>query len=83
MSKKSKRNRVKNIIGDFTKACNDIANDPLLSQIKFENAGIGIKAEHASLVVPPIESVDPRWSAYTAFKQAIDEEKTVMYVKLD
>lgn len=74
---------VKNIIGDFTKTCNDIANDPLLSQIKFENTGIGIKAEHASLVVPPIETVNPRYAAYVAFKRAIDEGKTVMHIKLD
>ena len=80
---KSNTKDVKNVIGDFTKACNDIANDPLLSQIKLENAGIGIKAEHAGLVVPPIETVNPRWTAYAAFKHAIDEEKTVMYVKLD
>lgn len=74
---------VKNVIGDFTKACNDIANDPLLSQIKLENTGIGIKVEHAGLVVPPIETVNPRWTAYAAFKRAIDEGKTVMHVKLD
>lgn len=71
-AKLSLKNRhAEKTINEFTKACNEVADDLLLSPIK------DMKAEMAKI------DIDPRWSEYRRFKQAIDAGKPVMYVDLD
>ena len=67
-----KHKRAKKTLDDFTKACNDLANDTLLESVK------DFKPE----VILSDSAIDWRMKMYRAFKKSIDEAKPVMYVDL-
>ena len=67
-----KHKRAKKTLDDFTKACNDLANDTLLESVK------DFKPE----VILSDSAIDWRMEMYRAFKKSIDEAKPVMYVDL-
>ena len=67
-----KHKHAKETLDDFTKACNDLANDMLLEPIK------DFKPE----VIFDDSVIDQRMKAYKDFKKSIDEGKPVMYVDL-
>lgn len=67
-----KHKHAKETLDDFTKACNDLANDILLEPIK------DFKPE----VILDDSVIDQRMKAYKDFKKSIDEAKPVMYVDL-
>ena len=67
-----KHKRARKAVDDFTKSCNDLANDVLLEPVK------DFKPE----VVLSNDAIDGRMRAYKNFKKAIDEGKPVMYVDL-
>lgn len=61
-----KHKHAKETLDDFTKACNDLANDILLEPIKDFKP----------------EVIDERVELYKSFKKSIDEAKPIMYVDL-
>ena len=67
-----KHKHAKETLDDFTKACNDLANDTLLEPIK------DFKPE----VILSDSAIDWRMKMYKAFKKSIDEAKPIMYVDL-
>lgn len=67
-----KHKHAKKTLDDFTKACNDLANDVLLEPVK------DFKPE----VILDDSVIDGRTKLYKNFKKAIDEGKPVMYVDL-
>lgn len=62
-----RRKHAKKTVDDFTKSCNDLANDALLEPIK-------------DFKLP--EVIDGRMGLYEAFKKSVDEAKPIMYVEL-
>ncbi len=62
-----KHKHAKKTLNDFTKSCNDLANDVLLEPIK-------------DFKLP--EVIDERMELYEAFKKSVDEAKPIMYVEL-
>lgn len=67
-----KHKRARKAVDDFTKSCNDLANDVLLEPVK------DFKPE----VTLNDNAIDWRMKMYKAFKKSIDEAKPVMYADL-
>ncbi len=67
-----KHRHARKTLDEFTKSCNDLANDALLEQVK------DFKPE----IILDDDAINPRMKMYEAFKKSIDEGKPIMYIDL-